>query len=32
MSAMNGSHETKSDTNQGTSVCCGRAVMETPLP
>ena len=32
MSAMKGSHETRSDTNQGTSFCCGRAVMETPLP
>ncbi len=24
MSAMNGSHETRSDTNHGTSFCCGR--------
>ena len=32
MSAMNGSQETSSDTNQGTSFCCGRAVIDTPLP
>ena len=32
MSAMNGSHETRSDTNHGTSFCCGRAVIDTPLP
>ena len=32
ISAMNGNHETSSDTNQGTSFGCGRAVIETPLP
>ena len=32
ISAMKGSHETNSDTNQGTSFCCGRAVIDTPLP
>ena len=32
ISAMNGSHETRSDTNHGTSFCCGRAVIDTPLP
>ncbi len=31
ISAMNGSHETSSDTNHGTSFCCGRAVIATPL-
>ena len=29
---MNGSHETRSDTNHGTLSCCGRAVIDTPLP
>ena len=32
ISAMNGSHETSSDTNHGTLFCCGRAVIDTPLP
>ena len=32
ISAMNGSHEISSDTNHGTSFCCGRAVIDTPLP
>ena len=32
MSAMKGSHETRSDTNHGPSFCCGRAVIDTPLP
>ena len=31
ISAMKGSHETKSDTNHGTLSCCGRAVIDTPL-
>ena len=31
ISAMNGSHDTRSDTNQGTFSCCGRAVICTPL-
>jgi hypothetical protein len=31
MSAMKGSHETKSETNHGTSGCCGRNVIDTPL-
>jgi hypothetical protein len=31
MSAINGSHETSSDTNHGTLSVSGRAVIETPL-
>ena len=31
ISAMNGSHDTSSETNHGTLSCCGRAVIETPL-
>ncbi len=31
MSAMKGSHDTKSDTNHGTLSDGGRAVIETPL-
>ena len=31
MSAMNGSHDTSSETNHGTLSDGGRAVMETPL-
>ncbi len=31
ISATNGSHEIRSDTNQGTFSDCGRAVIETPL-
>ena len=32
ISAMNGSQETSSETNQGTLSVCERAVIATPLP